>query len=218
LIHLGYAFELDNREIAMEALAQIASNYDFDADVQSTQVLHANSSPLPILNEIRQDKRFDGVFTSPGESNVQTLMEKKRDEVNEYYESLDFSQFSQTFKESFDCAVLLLVTTHAEKKPEYDFFLCHALTLFHAVRVLLPFVPDKDDRLLVLRKWWFLVVRVFIAQLRPQVHAEYIKEYNLAGRGWDYAVKEALTGKHALDAHYVKGKSCYPYSSIKLIH
>ena len=107
------------------------------------------------------------------------------------------------FEDSQHAAAALLVAT---RKPgsNYDFFLVHLLTTSHAVRILLPHLPAKFHVVLV-RQWWLLTLAVYIAQLRPEIKLDTITRYDLRGRNWEWVDRQAVGGKWALDAHYVKG-------------
>jgi len=85
----------------------------------------------------------------------------------------------------------------------YDFFMAHVLTTSHAVRILLPHVPEKFHISLV-RQWWLLTVAVYIAQLRPEINEDLIISVDLAGKDWKYVDAKAVSGPWATDAHFVK--------------
>ncbi|KZF23838.1 hypothetical protein L228DRAFT_246686 [Xylona heveae TC161] len=218
LIHLGYAFELSSRELGMEALSLTATNYNFlhkyldkassystNPSLSSPGATHTSTSPLEILERVRADKRFDGLFESRGSNNIQTLFDEREAAVLEYWTSWSIQDPIKQFKDSQRAAAAILVATDraANHHHTFDFFLVHLLTTSHAVRILLPFIPAKFHIPLV-RQWWLFTLAVYIAQLRPEIKLDRINDYDLAGRDWKWAVDQAVGGKHALDAHYVK--------------
>ena len=70
LIHLGYAYELQSKEIATEALGMASVCYNdlhkyLDESSYTTESSYSTTSPLEILHKIHEDKRFDGLFDGP---------------------------------------------------------------------------------------------------------------------------------------------------------
>ena len=224
LIHLGYAYELNSREVATEALGLAATNYDYmhkylDESKYSKQpTQYQTSNPLEILARIHGDKRLDGLFSEPGFSNVDDLFGRHESIVLEHWNAWKISEPKTQFEQTQQAAVALLISaaqssspppqqdTSTEKHgPEYDFFLLHLLTTSHAIRILLPFLPPIHH-LPLLRQWWLLTVALYISQLRPLISIRtHILDYDTGGKNWDWVVEQALRGKSALDAHYVKG-------------
>lgn len=209
LIHLGYAFELSSREIAMEALGLATTCYNFLHqyldDLKFTQPSTCTtSSPLAILQSINSDKRLDGLFDEQGAGNIAPLLKDHEAVVLEYWNMWHLSNPKKQFEDSQLAAAALLVGTHETGNSKYDFFLVHILTTSHAVRILLPFMPAEYHVPLV-RQWWFLTIIVYIAQLRPRIDMQYVTDYELHGKDWDWVVDRSINGKYATDAHYVKG-------------
>ena len=207
LIHLGYAFEMDNREIGMEALAMLASGYSYlhkylDDPSYTKPSENPSTSLLQLLERIRTDKRIDDMSSTPGPSNIHTLFTEHEDIVMEYWNSWQITDPLKQFEESQLAAVALLTSTVSPSSPEYDFFLCHVLTTSHAARILLPSVPPKFH-MSVVRQWWLLTIAVYISQARPVFDTE--KVFKPVGdKMWKYVEHKALTGKWRTDAHYVK--------------
>ncbi|KAK4187978.1 hypothetical protein QBC35DRAFT_497442 [Podospora australis] len=211
LIHLGYAYEFDSREIAMEALSLAASQHNFfhkyldDPAYTNPRPSFTSPSPLELLGKLSSDSRFDHLFREPGFSNIETLFEKHEPLVLEYWNAWDInSNPTKQFQASQEAAVALLVATVAPGAHNYNFLLCHVVTTSHAVRILLPNIPAKYHVSLV-RQWWLLTLAVYIAVLRPKVDPDYVPgEGELKGKGWKYVEHVALTGPWRTDAHYVK--------------
>lgn len=210
LIHLGYAFELSSRELAMEALGLVTTSYNFlhkylDRPSYTKPSTYSTSSPLEILERVRQNKQLDGLFERPGADNIQPIFDSHEDVVLEHWNAWHIENPKKQFEDSQRAAAALLVGTHRiSGAGKHDFFLVHLLTTSHAVRILLPFIPARFHVALV-RQWWLLTLAVYIAQLRPVVETDAIADYDVNGKDWRWVDKQALEGKWALDAHFVKG-------------
>jgi hypothetical protein len=203
LIHLGYAIELDSKEIAMEALGLAATCYNFlhkylDDPSYTQQLDQSSKSPLELLDKLNQDTRFDGLFDRPGSLDMERLFNEKEAEVLEYWNSWSLPNPTEQFKDSQLTAALLLSAIGT-----YDFFFVHTLTSSHAVRIILPTIPAEYHVPLV-RQWWLIVLGVYITQGRPKIDRDSVKKYDLKGRYWSWVDKQGLESKWSLDAHYVK--------------
>ena len=210
LIHLGYAYEISSREIAMEALGLATTSYNFfhnylDEPSYSKPSTYSISSPLEILQRVSEDKRFDNLFDHQGADNIEPLFKSHEAAVLEHWNAWQLPNPKKQFQESQEAAVALLVATHESGSSKaYDFFLVHLLTTSHAVRILLPFIPAKFHVALV-KQWWLLTLAVYIAQVRPKINVKIVTGYDLKGKDWGWVDKQAIEGQWALDAHYVKG-------------
>lgn len=207
LIHLGYAYELSNKELAMEALAMASVAYStlhkyIDQTSYTKPSTYSTSSPLEILHKIADDKRFDGIFSGKGDHNIDILFAEHEDLVLEHWNAWDITDPNQQFRDSQEAAIAILINTVQPGTHSYDFFLVHLLTTSHAVRILIPLIPKKFHINLV-RQWWLLTIAVYIAQLRPKISDD-IEEKPPAGKGWKYVEDKAVNGPWATDAHFVK--------------
>jgi hypothetical protein len=194
----------------MEALVQIACSYNelhkYIDDNSYTKVSnHPSTSPIEILQRIANDDRFDGIFQRKGDGNFKLLFEKHESLVLEYWNAWKIVDPVKQFQESQEAAVSLLVSTVPSNTHAYDFFLVHLLTTSHAVRILLPMVPERFHINLV-RQWWLLTVGTYIGQLRPKIDDGLIGRPDLKGKHWRYVHEKAINGPWATDAHYVKGR------------
>ncbi|KAL8693129.1 MAG: hypothetical protein Q9218_001981 [Villophora microphyllina] len=208
LIHLGYAFEVSSREVAMEALSMAACSYNYlhkylDDPSYTKPITNSTQSPLEILCRVQKDIRFDGLFMHEGADNLGPLFEKHETEVLEYWNSWHIADPTMEFKASQLAAAAVLVASYKPGGKQYDFFLVHLLTTSHAVRILLPLIPNKFH-ISVVRQWLLLTLAVYIAQLRPEIRLTTVTDYDRKNKDWKWVDKQALEGKHALDAHYVK--------------
>jgi hypothetical protein len=207
LIHLGYAYELDSRTIAIEALALGTCFYNFlhkylDNPSYTKPNAHHSTSLLDILHKVRKDKRFDGIYDHRS-GDITKVFEEREEAFLEYWNAWELPNPKGQFEESQKTAVAILMGTEAPEKTKFDFFFVHLLTSSHAIRILLPLIPAKFHVSLV-RQWWLFTLAVYIAQTRPEIDLGIIDEYDLKGRGWKFVVDKALNSKNSLDAHFVK--------------
>jgi hypothetical protein len=213
LIHLGYAYELSSRTVAIEALSLAACfRNDWHVYLDDPKYTKPASNPsdslFAILDRITHDKTFDDLFDHAGSSNIEALLanEQATAAVLEYWNSWDLKHAKNQFAESQKLAVALLVTAQPrgdQPTTDFDFFLVHLLNTSHAIRVLLGILPYKFHISLV-RQWWLFTILVFIAQLRPRINIDTIKLVELESQDWKYVSNKALKGKYRTDAHYVK--------------
>lgn len=146
LIHLAYAYELRNAELATDALTYCAVHYDPQTQVYlDDRALSSSkegdaptaSSPLEVLANIRADARLEGFPPGPGREHFAPLFQQHGDIVLQHWrswppaESGDGTPSAVVICEAFDACVSMLVGTVPDG-GKYDFILLHAL------RVLLP--------------------------------------------------------------------------------
>ena len=208
LIHLGYAYELSSRDIAMEALAHAATAHNylhkyFDEPSYTMLGTHSTTSLLNILERVTGDTRFDGLFEEAGYDNIDVLFKDHEDLVLEYWNMWTLPNPKEQFEASQHLATCLLAATQRPGKNSYNFFLVHLLTTSHAVRIMLPVIPSKFHVSLV-RQWWLLTLAVYIALLRPTITPGLIDDYDSGDRMWSWIDKQSVESSWALDAHYIK--------------
>lgn len=162
------------------------------------------TSLLDILQKVRKDDRFDGLYKKRS-GDITKVLGEREDAFLEYWNAWELSDPKKQFEESQQAAVAILAGTDAAEDSKFDFFFVHLLTSSHAVRLLLPLIPAKFHISLV-RQWWLFTLAVYIAQTRPEIKLERINGYDLQGRSWKFVVDKALHSSHSLDAHFVKGK------------
>ncbi|ORY08868.1 hypothetical protein BCR34DRAFT_488202 [Clohesyomyces aquaticus] len=207
LIHLGYAYELGSRTIAIEALAMGSCFYSslhkyLDDPAYTKPANTPSTSPLDILQSVRTDKRFDGLYDHRS-GDISKVLEEREEALLEFWNAWELPNPKEQFEESQRTAVALFVGTDPPETNKFDFFLAHVLTSSHAIRILLPLVPAKYHINLV-RQWWLFTLAVYIAQVRPEIKVDAIEGYGLKGRDWKFVVDTALRSSHSLDAHFVK--------------
>ncbi|SPN96777.1 uncharacterized protein DNG_00297 [Cephalotrichum gorgonifer] len=208
LIHLGYAYEMNCKEIAIDALTMGAVQHNYlhkylEYPKYTRPSPFTTHSISDLLGRLRGDKRFDGIFKRPGLKNFDELFEKHEDLLLEYWNAWEISDPVKQFEECQEVATSLLVATVPPGTHSYNFFFAHALTTTHALRVLLPLIPTKYQLTLV-RGWLLYTLAIYISFLRPEIDPDYIDPSTLKGRHWSYVENAALTSTWATDAHYVK--------------
>jgi hypothetical protein len=215
LIHLGYAYELESKTVAIEALALGACFYsslhkyidDPKYTKPSPQSAFDGCAPdlIQILDKVREDKRFDGLYDH-GSGDISKVLEEREEAFLKYWNAWRIDDPTKQFEQAQSVAVAILMNTPSPGKGKFDFFFVHVLTSSHAIRILLPLVPAKFH-INLLRQWWLFTLAVYIAQTRPRVEHGDVESYDGKGRDWKYVVHNALGGPHSKDAHYVKSKS-----------
>ncbi|KXT06419.1 hypothetical protein AC578_6063 [Pseudocercospora eumusae] len=215
LIHLGYAEELSSRTVAIEALGLAACFYNnwhvfLDDPKYTKPAPNPTDSLFGILERVRNDTRFDNLSDHLGSDNIEKILgnEELAAAALEYWNSWDLKKPTEQFAESQKLAVALVVAAEEPSNDKgYDFFGVHLLTSSHAVRTLLPSLPNKHHIPLV-RQWWLFTLLVYIAQLRPKINIDNIKLVELEGRDWKFVTEKALKSKWRTDAHFVKALRC----------
>ena len=189
----------------MEALGLAATQYNFlhkylDDPKHTKQASYSTSSPLEILERVRDDQRFD-----EGSDGIEAVLKNHEDAVLEHWNAWQLPNPKKQFQDSQYAAVAILIASHplSSIRSAFDFFHVHILTTSHAVRIILPFIPAKFHVSMV-RQWWLLTLAAYIAQGRPKIDLTNISDYKLEGQDWPLIDKHAVEEKWSLDAHWVK--------------
>ncbi|KAG5926823.1 hypothetical protein E4U42_002929 [Claviceps africana] len=207
LIQLAYAYEMDSKEIATEALTLASVHQNFLYDYSSKPSLTkkssmASQSILDLLREMSEDKELDGLPKDMEFRYLEGIFAKNKGVVMKYWNAWDTSDPLTAFQTSQQAAVALFVTSVDSSARDYSFFFVHLLTTSHAVRILLPLFPARHQ-ISLMRQWWLLVIAVYIFKGRPRLAPENVDEH-LGGRDWKYVQHKALDSPYSKDAHYVK--------------
>lgn len=210
LIHLGYAYELNSREVAMEALGLAATCYDpkLASLLEHSTSSQSNSTNnlYEVFERVHSDKRLDGVFDKYGGDNLSRLLadEALTSILLEHWSSWRIVDPTKDFAQSQQLATNLLIASGPSVGGHgYDFFLVHLLTTSHAVRILIPSIP-RQYHVKIVREWLLITIAIYIAQLRPAIKISFVTDFDLKGRDWAFAEHTALEGKKKFDAHFVK--------------
>lgn len=210
---MGYAYELDSRTLAIEALALAACCYGdvhkYLDDARYTQASPVRAtSLLDVLQKVRADARFDGVYEDGGDISKVLASPSAEAGILEYWNAWDVSgDAAGQFEASQRVAVALLVGT-AHDSGQFDGSLAQVVAASHAVRVLLPRVPAKFHVGLV-RQWWLLALGAYVAAGRPEIKVERVTGYEVQGRDWRFVTERALGSGYSLDGQFVKGRDTY---------
>jgi hypothetical protein len=212
LIHLGYAYELDSKTVAIEALALGACFYSplhkYIDDPKYTKpspygkAAEHETNLLGLLEKVRQDKRFDGLYDGRT-GDISKVLEEREEAFLEYWNGWEITAPTEQFEEAQLVAMAILMKTSQPEQGKFDFFFVHVLTSSHAIRILLPLVPAKFH-VNLLRQWWLFTLAVYIAQTRPEIKDDSMDKYDAQGKDWKHVVHDALDGPHSKDAHFVK--------------
>lgn len=156
---------------------------------------------------MQKDARFDSLrgLSAPGGETYEAISHDTEAEalLLEYWNSLTISDLPSQFKDAQNAAISLLLGSH-KAGQKFDFFLVHALTSSHALRIILPMIPKKWH-IPLFRQWWLFVVNTYIAQQRPLIDVSKITSFDRKGKDWKYVDDVAVNGDWRLDAHFVKG-------------
>ncbi len=209
LIQIGYAFELDSRMVASEALALSAGCYDFFHEVidKLKPPKFGSKSALAIFQDLRSDDRLP-LFDEPGPSNLEPSVKTSTDVVLSHYDQwlINVNNLEAIIEELFDLTVYLYGATHKPDQIEFDFFILHLLTSMHAIRVIYPHLNDQQMAQHLLWQLFYFASIVYIAQLRPEINKTLIHDYKLSEdkQNWDYVIDRTVNTSLAEHVHLVK--------------
>ena len=209
LIHIGYAYELNSRVVACEALTLSAVCYNYLHDViDKLQLPKFGSKPaLEIFQDLRSD---DGMpmFDAPGVNNIESSVKESTDLVLAHYNewSIDANNIAEAIEELFDLSVYLYGATHKPDQVYFDFFLLHLLTSMHAIRTIHSHVNDHQVVEHILLQFFYFASIVYIAQLRPKIDRALIHDYKVddTKNNWNYVIERTVNTELAEHSHFVK--------------
>ncbi|OQE37328.1 hypothetical protein PENCOP_c010G02443 [Penicillium coprophilum] len=208
LIHLAYAVEMDSREVAMEALGLAATCYNGiyksleDPKNSKNEATYESKSLFAILDIVREDESLGGLFSTPGSDNLNTLFVSRNAMLLNHWKAWKIENPVEQFRESQELAAALLVGTAVDSTGHYDWFFALNLATSHAVRVMLPFIPPQFQ-IYLLRQWWLICIGIYVAQLRPEIKMDQIRNYDLNGKDWEWVAQKAVNGEFSSDVYFV---------------
>ncbi|KAJ6257709.1 Questin oxidase [Drechslerella dactyloides] len=207
LIHLGYALEIEDKGLAMEALTMAATSYqnvhEFVDNPSPPQTFLRITDMREIFTRIYDDDTFDAICERYGCGHPDRVLEEAPPYM--LFDSYEIQKetMSTTFQTQVEAATLMFIASHKENNPQYDFFLAHAVTAAHALRIVLPQLSFQQAWH-VLRSHMVLSTMLYISQCRPNIKDDLVRNIDTTGKDWDYIRKQALEGEHRYDSHYVK--------------
>ncbi|EPS40885.1 hypothetical protein H072_5223 [Dactylellina haptotyla CBS 200.50] len=217
LIHLGYAMEMNDKNLAAEALAMAASSYqnihEYVDDPNPPEPFITSTEIREILDKLFENPNYDEFCKNTGVGHPEKVLETDPPflEFNTYIIKKERAKLAEAFQKQVEAAVMLLMTSHKVGDPRYDFFLAHTVTTIHALRVIIPMLEKELPEQEAFQQTWHLLRShmvltsvVYISQCRPTIKDWLLEEVDLDGKDWDYVKKKALEGERRFDSHYVK--------------
>ncbi|KAM5527608.1 MGS207 protein [Fusarium oxysporum f. sp. phaseoli] len=205
-IHLAYGYEFNSKEVISEGLSLGCTEYDpahkFLDNPPPDNSIYKTTSLEEMLTKVHKDKRFDGYSEHPGYANVYTLLGKYESELLEHWNALVVENTTTQFKEWLKTAAILAVST-VDAEGCFDFYLAHVLTVGHALRILLPLMPE-DRRFTMMKQFGLFTAMMYLAQLRPSFGLEKMKPLKPDDSSWDSIYERALESKWSTDMHWPK--------------
>ncbi|KAH7142685.1 MGS207 protein [Dactylonectria estremocensis] len=205
-IHLAYGYEFDCKEVVTEALSLGCTEYDqthkyLDSSPPDNST-YKTTSLADVLEKLHSDHRFDGYSEHLGFANIFTLLGKFESEVLEHWNALVVEDATTQLKDWLQTAATLAVSA-VNAEGGLDFYLAHVLTVGHALRILLPLMPEQH-RISVMKQYGLYTILVYLAQLRPSFGPDAIKSFKAEHLSWDAINKSALESKWSNDVHWPK--------------
>lgn len=209
LIHIGYAYELNNEIVGAEALTMAAVCYNYLH--KTVDQLQPPNSPcktaLEIFHNIRSDIHLP-IYDKPGVGNLEKTVKTYHDLVLSHYNQwkINTENIDKTIEELFDLSVYVYGATHKSEQIEFDFFLLHLLTSMHAIRMIRPHIDDLQIFQHILFQYFYFAIILYITQLRPEINEKLIHDYSIdnSTKNWNYVIDRSLNTALVDDAHLVK--------------
>jgi hypothetical protein len=209
LIHLGYAFELDNQIVGSEALAMTAVSYNYLHEVVDKLKVpqFPSKTALEIFQNIHSDSQLP-IYDTPGVNNLELTVKNYSEQIFSHYNQWTINQedLPKSIEELFDLTVYLYGATHKSNEIEFDFFLLHLLTSMHAMRIIYSHLNNPEIFEHILLQFFYFAIVIYISQLRPEINEQLIYDYKIDNEksNWNYVIDRTLNTKLIDDAHAVK--------------
>ncbi|KAK2468879.1 hypothetical protein H9L39_19471 [Fusarium oxysporum f. sp. albedinis] len=205
-IHLAYGYEFNSKEVISEGLSLGCTEYDpahkFLDNPPPDNSTYKTTSLEELLTNVHKDKRFDGYSQHPGFANVFTLLGQYESELLEHWNALVVENSTTQFKEWLKTATILAVST-VDVDGCFDFYLAHVLTVGHALRILLPFMPE-EQRIPIMKQFGLFTTMMYLVQLRPSFGLDKMKPLKTYNSSWETIYKRSLESKWCTDVHWFK--------------
>ncbi|KAL1898413.1 hypothetical protein Cpir12675_001878 [Ceratocystis pirilliformis] len=207
LVHLANSFQINSKELSMEAFALSSAEYDYTAEYMNSKFYaepssRSSGSINDLLEQVRQDDRFNQIFSEPSLDKIPQLFQEHEALMMEYWNAWILDDLTKQFRESQEVAVALLVSSVKRRSKSHSKALAQVLAASHAIRIILQFIPKKNHIKLV-RSWWLMTLAVYVSNLRPKMDTNYADVGELKGRNWSYVENMALESPWFQDASYV---------------
>lgn len=198
-LHLSTAFVLSSREVAMETLALAATTFSSKTPASTPKPAHPqqptyhSTSFQEILTTAHKDKRFStSTTTTTNSENTESILQ-------DHYHAwtLDPQNADAQLREALEVAASLAASSPSPSSPSSSPDTPSILSILataHAVRVLIPLIPGRFHEPL-LRQWWLLTLRVYVAQGRPELLSRASvqeEEHDLDGRNWEWVATQCV--------------------------
>uniref|UniRef100_A0A7S1KNJ1 Uncharacterized protein n=1 Tax=Percolomonas cosmopolitus TaxID=63605 RepID=A0A7S1KNJ1_9EUKA len=161
-----------------------------------------NSDPVAILKRVSEDHRFDNIFDGvDGFQSKLRILSQNPGLLNDYDIYVDPSssyEDLQHFCEQLNEQLYILFT---KSDARGDFFVLHAITALHAMRIILGHLTNSKHQLELVRNFWRAVVSAFIVLKRPQPLQQDEQVY--VPETWDENAERADRLEH-IDVHWYK--------------
>ncbi|KAH6986634.1 MGS207 protein [Ilyonectria destructans] len=164
-IYLTYGYKFDYKEVITKALSL---SYSLLPD----NSIYKITSLAEVLERLHNDNRFNGYSEHLGFANIFALLPQYKSEILEHWNAL------------MTAAELAVNTVNAE--GGFDFYLAYILTVGHALRILLPLIPEQH--------------RIPIINFGPDT----TKSFKTDHLSWDAIYKSTLESKWSNDVHWPK--------------
>ncbi|PLN82257.1 hypothetical protein BDW42DRAFT_166928 [Aspergillus taichungensis] len=199
-LHLSTAFVLSSREVAMETLALAAttltskSHASIPKPAHPQQATYRSTSFQEILTAAHKDKRFS--TTTTNNEDTESIL------LDHYHAwTLDPQNADAQLREALEVAASLAASSPSPSSSPDIPSILNILATAHAGRVLIPLIPGRFHEPL-LRQWWLLTLRVYVAQGRPELLSRASvqeEEHDLEGRNWEWVAAQCV-GAPRVDA------------------
>lgn len=206
LIHLGYAFDFESKEVASEGLSLLCTDYSDLSFVldhpQSDTSTYKTTSLAEVIERVNADPRLDNLTEHPGIVELGKVMEKGGSAIIEHWNAFQVKDPLQQLQQACDLAVLMALTTSDERK-EFDFVLLHLMTSVHGIRSLWPHIPSHKQADM-LREFAILLIAVHVCQKKSPLRKDRIDKVNVKGRDWAWIARTAIQHPAKFDVHFFK--------------
>ncbi|KAK7419034.1 hypothetical protein QQX98_003536 [Neonectria punicea] len=205
-IHLAYGYEFDSKKVITEALSLGCTEYDqthkyLDSSPPDNST-YKTTSLAETLEKLHNDNRFDDYSQDLGFANIFTLLSQCELEVLGHWNALVVEDATTQLTDWLQTAVALAVSA-VNAEGGLDFYLAHVLTVGHALRILLPLMPEQH-RIPVMKQYGLLTILIYLAQLRPSFGVDAIKSLRVDHASWDAIYRSTLESKWSNDEHWAK--------------